>query len=172
MKHLLYILFIAALLTGCAAPRKATSTSNEQQRDSVRIEYRERTVLVPDTVFVEIPAQSAERTTPDSISHLENDFSESTAKINQDGSLYHDLKTKPQTKPVPVQKEVQQRDSVRVEYRDRTVTETVVETVEVEKKLSLFQKTQIAGFWTLLVFLMIVYRKKIFGAIVRRILKK
>ena len=46
------------------------------------------------------------------------------------------------------------------------------ETVEVEKKLSWFQKTQIAGFWTLLVFLMIVYRKKIFGTLVRRILKK
>lgn len=171
MKHLLYIIAVAFLLTGCAATKKTLATDSSQL-DSVRIEYRERTVFVPDTVFVEIPAQTAERTTPDSISHLENDYSESTAKINQDGSLYHDLKTKPQTKPVPVQKEVQQRDSVRVEYRDRTVTETVVETVEVEKKLSWFQKTQIAGFWTLLVFLMIVYRKKIFGAIVRRILKK
>lgn len=171
MKHLLYIIAVAFLLTGCAATKKTLAT-DASQLDSVRIEYRKRTVFVPDTVFVEIPAQTAERTTPDSISHLENDYSESTAKINQDGSLYHDLKTKPQTKPVPVQKEVQQRDSVRVEYRDRTVTETVVETVEVEKKLSWFQKTQIAGFWTLLVFLMIVYRKKIFGAIVRRILKK
>ena len=74
MKHLLYILFIAALLTGCATPRKITSTDSQQQRDSVRIEYRERTVLVPDTVLVEIPAQTAERTTPDSLSHLENEI--------------------------------------------------------------------------------------------------
>lgn len=172
MKHLLYILFIAALLTGCATPRKAISTDSQQQRDSVRIEYRERTVLVPDTVFVEIPAQTAERTTPDSLSHLENDYAESTARINQDGSLYHDLKTKPQTKPVTTNKEIQERDSVRTVYRDRIVKQTITETVEVEKKLSWFQKTQIAGFWTLLVFLMIVYRKKIFGTLVRRILKK
>lgn len=172
MKHLLYILFIAALLTGCATPRKITSTDSQQQRDIVRIEYRERTVLVPDTVLVEIPAQTAERTTPDSLSHLENDYAESTARINQDGSLYHDLKTKPQTKPVPTNKEIQERDSVRTVYRDRIVKQTITETVEVEKKLSWFQKTQIAGFWTLLVFLMIVYRKKIFGTLVRRILKK
>lgn len=172
MKHLLYILFIAALLTGCATLRKATSTDSQQQRDSVRIEYRERTVLVPDTVFVEIPAQTAERTTPDSLSHLENDYAESTARINQDGSLYHDLKTKPQTKPVQTNKEIQERDSVRTVYRDRIVKQTITETVEVEKKLSWFQKTQITGFWTLLVFLMIVYRKKIFGTLVRRILKK
>lgn len=172
MKHLLYILFIAALLTGCATPRKITSTDSQQQRDSVRIEYRERTVLVPDTVLVEIPAQTAERTTPDSLSHLENDYAESTARINQDGSLYHDLKTKPQMKPVKTNKEIQQRDSVRTVYQDRIVKQTITEKVEVEKKLSWFQKTQIAGFWTLLVFLMIVYRKKIFGTLVRRILKK
>jgi hypothetical protein len=172
MKHLLYILFIAALLTGCATPRKITSTDSQQQRDSVRIEYRERTVLVPDTVLVEIPAQTAERTTPDSLSRLENDYAESTARINQDGSLYHDLNTKPQMKPVKTNKEIQQRDSVRTVYRDRIVKQTITEKVEVEKKLSWFQKTQIAGFWTLLIFLMIVYRKKIFGTLVRRILKK
>lgn len=172
MKHLLYILFIAALLTGCATPRKATSTDSKQQRDSVRIEYRERTILVPDTVFVEIPAQTSERTTLDSLSHLENEYAESDAKINQDGSLFHDLKTKPQAKPVPTQKEIQYRDSI--VYRDRIVKVKVkeTETVEVEKKLSWFQKTQIYGFWTLLAFLMIVYRKKIFGTLVRRILKK
>lgn len=172
MKHLLYILFIAALLSGCATPRKITSTDSQQQRDSVRIEYRERTVLVPDTVFIEIPAQIAERTTLDSLSHLENDYAESDARINPDGSLFHDLKTKPQTKPVPTNKEIQERDSVRTVYKDRIVERTITETVEVEKDLTWFQKTQIAGFWTLLVFLMIVYRKKIFGAIVRRILKK
>lgn len=173
MKHLLYILFIAALLTGCGTTKVATSSDiREEKNDSVRIEYRERLVFVPDTVFIEIPAQTSERTTPDSLSHLENDFSESNARINQDGSLFHDLKTKPQAKPVPTQKEIQYRDSI--VYRDRIVKVKVkeTETVEVEKKLSWFQKTQIYGFWTLLAFLMIVYRKKIFGTLVRRILKK
>ena len=106
------------------------------------------------------------------MSHLENEYAESDAQINQDGSLFHDLKTKPQAKPVPTQKEIRYRDSI--VYRDRIVKVKVkeTETVEVEKKLSWFQKTQIYGFWTLLAFLMIVYRKKIFGTLVRRILKK
>jgi len=176
MKHLLYIVLTAVLLTACASSRKATTSSSTdfsvQGRDSVRIEYRERTVLVPDTVFVEIPAQTAERTTPDSLSHLENDYAESNARINQDGTLFHDLRTKPQAKPVPTKKEVQYRDSI--VYKDRIVKLRVTETktVEVEKKLSWFQKTQIYGFWALLLLLAIIYRKKLFGAIVRRILKK
>jgi len=176
MKHLPCIVLTAVLLTACASSRKAaTSTSTDssvQGRDSVRIEYRERTVLVPDTVFIEIPAQTAERTTPDSLSHLENDFAESNARINQDGTLFHDLKTKPQEKAVPTQKEIQYRDSI--VYKDRIVKLRVTETktVEVEKKLSWFQKTQIYGFWALLLLLAIIYRKKLFGAIVRRILKK
>lgn len=176
MKHLLYIVLTAVLLTACASSQKATTSSSTdssvQGRDSVRIEYRERTVLVPDTVFVEIPAQAAERTTPDSLSHLENDYAESNARINQDGTLFHDLRTKPQAKPVPTEKEVQYRDSI--VYKDRIVKLRVTETktVEVEKKLSWFQKTQIYGFWALLLLLAIIYRKKLFGAIVRRILKK
>lgn len=176
MKHLLYIVLTAVLLTACASSRKATTSSSTdssaQGRDSVRIEYREKTVFVPDTVFVEIPAQTAERTTPDSLSHLENDYAESNARINQDGTLFHDLRTKPQAKPVPTEKEIQYRDSI--VYRDRIVKLRVTETktVEVEKKLSWFQKTQIYGFWALLLLLAIIYRKKLFGAIVRRILKK
>lgn len=176
MKHLFYIVLTAVLLTACASSRKATTSSSTdssvQGRDSVRIEYRERTVLVPDTVFVEIPAQTAERTTPDSLSHLENDYAESNARINQDGTLFHDLRTKPQAKPVPTEKEIQYRDSI--VYKDRIVKLRVTETktVEVEKKLSWFQKTQIYGFWALLLLLAIIYRKKLFGAIVRRILKK
>lgn len=174
MKHLLYIVLTVVLLTACSATRKITSStdSSVQGRDSVRIEYRERTVFVPDTVFIEIPAQTAERTTPDSLSHLENDFAESNARINQDGSLFHDLKTKPQAKPVPTQKEIQYRDSI--VYKDRIVKVRVTETktVEVEKKLNWFQKTQIYGFWALLLLLAIIYRKQIFGAILRLFLKK
>lgn len=172
MKHLLYIVLTAVLLTACAAVRPTANTSTDssvQGRDSVRIEYREKTVYVPDTVFIEIPAQTAERTTPDSLSHLENDFAESNARINQDGSLFHDLKTKPQAKPVPTKKEIQYRDSI--VYKDRIVKVTVTETktVEVEKKLNWFQKTQIYGFWALLLLLAIIYRKRIIGAILRRI---
>lgn len=153
------LLFIILLLTACGTPRKLTTT----QQDSTRIEIRETVIYVPDTVFVEIPAQTAERTTQDSTSHLENDYALSDARINPDGSLYHDLKTKPQEKPVPIEKPVERKDSIiyRTQYIDREVT------VEVERELSWWEKTQIYGFWGLVVILLIVYRKKIF-ALARR----
>ncbi|MFR5894492.1 MAG: hypothetical protein ACLUGY_08785 [Phocaeicola massiliensis] len=153
------LLLIALLLTACGTPKKLTTT----QQDSTRIEIRETVIYVPDTVFVEIPAQTAERTTQDSTSHLENDYALSDARINPDGSLYHDLKTKPQEKPVPFDKPVEKKDSIiyRTQYIDREVT------VEVERELSWWEKTQIYGFWGLVVILIIVYRKKIF-ALARR----
>lgn len=153
------LLLIALLLTACGTPKKLTTT----QQDSTRIEIRETVIYVPDTVFVEIPAQTAERTTQDSTSHLENDYTLSDARINPDGSLYHDLKTKPQEKPVPIEKPVERKDSIiyRTQYIDREVT------VEVERELSWWEKTQIYGFWGLVVILLIVYRKKIF-ALARR----
>lgn len=153
------LLLIALLLTACGTPKKLTTT----QQDSTRIEIRGTVIYVPDTVFVEIPAQTAERTTQDSTSHLENDYALSDARINPDGSLYHDLKTKPQEKPVPIEKPVERKDSIiyRTQYIDREVT------VEVERELSWWEKTQIYGFWGLVVILLIVYRKKIF-ALARR----
>ena len=153
------LLLIALLLTACGTPKKLTTT----QQDSTRIEIRETVIYVPDTVFVEIPAQTAERTTQDSTSHLENDYALSDARINPDGSLYHDLKTKPQEKPVPIETPVERKDSIiyRTQYIDREVT------VEVERELSWWEKTQIYGFWGLVVILLIVYRKKIF-ALARR----
>jgi hypothetical protein len=153
------LLLIALLLTACGTPKKLTTT----QQDSTRIEIRETVIYVPDTVFVEIPAQTAERTTQDSTSHLENDYALSDARINPDGSLYHDLKTKPQEKPVPIEKPVERKDSIiyRTQYIDREVT------VEVERELLWWEKTQIYGFWGLVVILLIVYRKKIF-ALARR----
>ena len=68
-----------------------------EARDSVRVEERVREIKVIDTLFVEVPPQSAERTTADSTSHLENDYAISDACIMIDGSLYHSLETKPRT---------------------------------------------------------------------------
>lgn len=157
MKHLPYLVLLTFLLFSCATSRKLSE--NVQKQDSTRIEVREKVIYVPDTVFIEIPAQTAERTTEDSTSHLENDYALSDARINPDGSLYHDLKTKPQKKPVPFEKPVEKKDSIiyRTQYIDR----------EVERELSRWEKTQIYGFWGLVIILFIVYRKKIF-ALARR----
>ena len=168
LRLLIPILLAALLLCGCAATRHVSDSVNSEERDTVRVETV--TVYVPDTVFVEIPAQTAERETRDSVSNLENDYATSEARINPDGSLYHDLRTKPQKKPVEFQKPVERRDSI--VYRERVRTETVTETVEVPRQLTWFQKTSIYGFWAAIIFLMIVYTIKRLKAHILKIRQK
>ena len=133
----------ALLMTGCCPCRNMVAEIVTQ--DSVRTEYRERTVYVPDTVFVQIPLQTAERTTKDSVSHLENEFAVSEARITEEGLLFHTLETKPQTRAIATEREIVTRDSIA--YKDRYITAT--RTVEVERRLTAFQKVQMWGFWVL-----------------------
>lgn len=97
-------LLLCALLGSCSSHKNLTTEHKEQ--DSVMVDVRYQTIIVPDTVLVEIPAQTAERTTTDSTSHLENDYATSDARINPDGTLFHLLATKPQKKPVEVDKKL------------------------------------------------------------------
>lgn len=138
---------VALLMTGCCPCRNMVAERVTQ--DSTRTEYRERIVLVPDTVFLQIPLQSAERTTADSVSHLENEFAVSDARITAEGLLFHSLQTKPQTKPIATEREVITRDSVI--YKDRCINAT--KTVQAERALTAFQRIQICGFWLLSVIM-------------------
>lgn len=169
-KSLVTIITLSALvlLMGCCPCRKLTYSGSGTRLDSTIIEYRERIVIVPDTVYLDIPRQTAERTITDSVSHLENDYALSDARINADGTLFHDLKTKPQKMPVEFQKPVERRDSI--VYRERVRTETVTKTVEVPRQLTWFQKTSIYGFWAAIIFLMIVYTIKRIKAHILKIL--
>lgn len=155
MRHLLLFLLLIFLLGGCASSRRLSE--NVHQQDSVQIKVETRIEYVPDTVYIEIPAQTAERETADSTSHLENDYATSDARINPDGTLFHNLKTKPQKKPVEFEKPVERKDSII--YKTKTVTK--VRTVEVPRSLNWWEKTQIYGFWFIVFIAVIVYRKKI-----------
>ena len=128
-----------------------------EARDSVRVEERVREIKVTDTLFVEVPAQSAERTTADSTSHLENDYAVSDARVNPDGSLSHSLETKHRTDTLSREVGVQVRDSII--YREKVVPQVV----PVEKGLSDWQKIQIRGFWIFLILtsVYIIIRKKV-----------
>lgn len=137
-------------MCGCCPCRHLTTEKNSQ--DSTRVEVRTQTILVPDTVYLEIPSQTAERITRDSVSHLENDYAVSDARINADGSLYHDLRTKVQKRAIETDKRVETRDSLIC--RDKVVN--VKETVSVPRELTTFQKIQIFGFWLLLVLVVFV----------------
>ena len=141
---------------GCCPCRNLTTETIRQ--DSTRVEVRTQTILVPDTVFLEIPSQTAERTTRDSVSHLENEYATSDARINSDGSLYHDLRTKAQKKAVETDKKIERRDSL--VYRDRYLK--VKEKVSVPRDLTKFQKGEIFGFWFLLaVISLFMYLKRL-----------
>lgn len=151
----------AVLLIGGCSPGKHLAKT-QQQQDSTRVEVRKEIVYVPDTVYLEIPSQTAERTTRDSTSHLENDFAESDARINSDGTLYHDLRTKPQEKEIPVEVPKERKDSII--YRNIEVEKIV----PVERELTKWQKTQMRGFWVVLVVLVVYVFRKPFLALIRR----
>lgn len=132
-------LLIGSLL-GCKSWKQGV-TEKEQKEDSVRIEYREKIVKVPVTVYVEVPVEQKEKMTKDSTSHLETQFAVSdAAMIWIDGVpfLRHSLANKPQ--------KIQKSDSVPVVYKDRTEWKTrrvyYTKTEIREKQLSWWQKTQ------------------------------
>ncbi len=158
---LLSISIAMMVLCGCRTHKDATVITC----DSIHTEVRKETVYVLDTVYFQIPAQTSERTTSDSTSHLENDFAESIARINPDGTLFHDLRTKQQDKPVPYDKPIERKDSI--VYRDKRVEVPI----PVEKELGWWERTCIKWFpYTFGLCVLVlgyVFRKPIFG-IVRR----
>lgn len=118
-----------------------------------------------DTAYVEVPAQSAEAVIPDSVSHLETDFATSDARINPDGTLYHNLRNKPQNRPAVVPTTVERVDSI----VERSVP------VYIEKTLGKAEQFKIGAFWWLIVGLValvaILLRKPIWN-IIKRVFRR
>lgn len=158
---LLLICGVSLLLTAC----KTQSKVIEQQKQETRIETKYERIFVHDTAYIEIPVQSAEKTVRDSASHLENDYAISDARINADGSLFHYLQTKPQKKPVPVDKVIERKDSLIY------VKNEVKVPVKVEKELSSWQNFRLRYFNSLLIVLLgvlaYIFRKPIIKLIRR-----
>lgn len=135
----LFILLSAAFLTtGCK-----THKTVQEQPPIVPIKTNTDTKIVHietiDTVFIEIPAQSAERTTPGKESHLETDYAESDARINEDGTLTHTLHNKPTKQPVPV------KNATDTVYVDKVIEKPVPVEIpkEVERELTSWQKIRL-----------------------------
>ncbi|HCZ20679.1 MAG TPA: hypothetical protein DHU85_04050 [Porphyromonadaceae bacterium] len=108
-----------------------------EAKDSVRVEERVREIKVTDTLFVEVPMQKESTTVRDSMSHLENDYAISDARINPDGSLYHSLETKPRTDTLTQELSVQAKDSII--YREKVIPKIY----PVEKELNWFVRMRI-----------------------------
>ncbi len=150
----LFIAIAMLLFSSCRTSRQVVVVEG---KDSIRIEKRIREIKVTDTLFVAVPPQSAERTTADSTSHLENDYAVSDARIMADGSLYHSLETKARTDTLTGEVSIQAKDSIIYRYKLGT------KVVTVEKGLSDWQKIQIRGFWIFLIVTSgyIIIRKRV-----------
>lgn len=149
MKRILIL--ILPFLVSCGAQKKALESVPPVSTETTETKVTIKEVFRRDTVYVEIPAQQAERTTRDSTSRLETDFAASVARINQDGTLYHDLKNKPQKKPVPLDTKVIIKDSL--VYVDKTVPVPY----PVERKLTAWERVSIKYFkWIVPLLLLLV----------------
>lgn len=140
-----------AMLPGCCPCRHLATSS----RDSVRVETVIRTEKIRDTVLIHVPVESVRQKVRDTTSHLETSYAASDARINPDGSLSHSLENKAGEHPVEIEAEIVYRDSI--VYRDRTNREIV----EVERKLTAWQRFQLRGFWVLLAAVLFAYRRYI-----------
>lgn len=133
-------IMLAAMLAASCSPK-----IYPVQRDTVtqvRTEIVER--LVRDTVEVTLPQDSVFVQTRDTMSVLRIKAAISKASVSG-GVLTHSLYSNPAYKP---EIEVVYKD--RVEYRDTTIYASNTEVVEVEKELSGWQRTMMAGGYVLL----------------------
>ncbi len=177
MKNLITIItgaVLALLLFGCATTRKAAPVLEQvtEVHDSVRVEYRERVVLVPDTVYVDIPLQTAERETRDSVSQLENDYAVSVARLTADGLLFHSLNTKPQKVPAPFEKPVVEKETNVSHTAEKAEAKNRTETVYVARDYTWWDRTRFYGFYAAIIFLIITYRRNLLNAALRVFRKK
>lgn len=154
-------LFIATvmLFSSCRTGRQVVVVEG---KDSIRIEERVREIKVTDTLFVEVPMQKESTTVRDSMSHLENDYAISDARIMIDGSLYHSLETKPRIDTIPKELSVQAKDSIIYRYKLNT------KVVTVEKPLGWFSQMRL---WLGNVMLVLIAGASIW-AVARFTLKK
>lgn len=135
---LMVLYLILSLLVSCKTVKKSIS-EKENTSDSVRIEYREKVVKVPVTVYVEVPIENVSTVTKDSTSHLETSFAVSDASmIWIDGVpfLRHALENKA--------RKIEKKDSVAVVEKEKVIWKTrrvTYNKTEIrEKVLPLWQK--------------------------------
>ena len=162
MRHTktLYLLAATALLVGAAScSPKIVEKIKVETKDSVRVEINER--VVHDTVSVSIPVEVEKVVTRDTTSRLENTYAKSLAMVSN-GFLYHTLETKPQDIPVPVTTTAEDTNY----YHQSIKTTEAEKTIIIEKKLTIWQRIRLAGFWVLLVAIIALNWKDIIGKLI------
>ena len=140
------LLLFTLLLTACGVARPVLES------DNTKVEVKVVEKIVKDTAWFELPVIVEKVATLDTASVLENKYAKSEAVVSG-GVLHHSLQTKPVREPVSVESKETVRDSI--VYRDRIQTKTV----EVEKKLTLWQKAKmkVGGICFILIILIGLY---------------
>lgn len=130
--------FALTFFCGCKVWKKSVKEEKDTS-DSVRIEYIEKIVKVPVTVYVEVPVEQKEKFTKDSTSILETTFAVSEASMVWIGGvpfLRHTLANKPQ--------KIEKSDSVPVVEKEKVMWKTrrvTYNKTEIrEKQLAWWQK--------------------------------
>lgn len=154
MKKLCYLILVLTLaLAGCKTQQIPATLPPVilNNSDSVKVETITITKLDTVTVYVEVPAQSAERHTASGNSHLETDFAESDAWINDDGSLSHNLKNKPQSMATDVTVPNTSRETNTDNVSIKEIPVEVPKPVEVERDFTLWESFRLKAFWFLFI---------------------
>lgn len=159
MKYLILILIPLLALMSCRTTEQTIPTAPVilAEHDKKTVEREVITEIDTVTVFVEIPAQSAYRETPDSTSHLETDFATSDAWVNPDGTLGHMLENKQQSKPVDVPVPKTTVNNNQTEAKIKEVPVPAPQPYPVEKDLSKWESIKMGAFWYLLALVLIAW---------------
>ena len=157
--ELVVIVFIVILAMFCCSCRCTKTGVVEIVRTDTITNTEKVVEYVPDTIYVTVPVEGKERTTKDSVSHLETSYATSNARINADGTLYHDLNNKAGERPVET------KAKVVTLTKTQKINHNTTRTVTVEKRLSLWKQMKIRLFpWLLALcigLLLYVFRKPI-----------
>lgn len=171
---IMLVCILAFLLQGCRTTKQSGSPPIVVATSETATDTKHVHIERIDTVFVTIPAQSAEKTTTEGFSHLETEYAESDARINADGSLFHSLTNKTDPKPVPVKNTT---DTIYVDRWQSVDKPYPVEVPkEIERKLTRWEKVRLDT-WAWLATALILgigwrFRKQILTFLRRIIIKR
>lgn len=170
----LMILLVAILATSCGICKHCKCPVSV--RDSVAVHYRDSvdirdSVAIRDSIVpVPLPLESALALLPQMMpSHLETSLAESDAYVDSLG-LHHFLKNKEGHLDAHVPVTDHYHSETHVHQQDSTATHSQTIPVEVEKKLTWWQKFRIGAFWWLILLSVIGFRKEIL-ALIKKLLK-
>ena len=137
-------LAVCSLFVACSAPR----VIQDYQRDSVVYIVKDSLILRDSIVLVPVPQEGATAVLPNTdTSRLETSVAKSVAFVNERGQLCHTLTNKDALLPVSITIPTK----VHTEHREQAMVWKQVETIEVEKELSRWQRfIQALGYGLLL----------------------